>query len=205
MPHCCRAGAVLHRSSVRCRPVTSAVACRSCRWRPGSTRARSCCGGKSPSRRARPAARCTTGWHRSAPRLSSPRCRAGTLHAKPQPATGASYAGKLHKDEANLDWSRPAVELDRQVRAFNPWPVAVTTLAGEPVRIWQSQPLPGAASPDVAPGTVVTAADGRIVVATGAGLLELQTLQFAGRKPLAARDVLNSRSLAGARFGAGIA
>jgi methionyl-tRNA formyltransferase len=128
---------------------------------------------------------------------------AGTLRAVPQPAAGATYAGKLHKEEANLDWSRPAVELDRQVRAFNPWPVAVTTLAGEPVRIWQSQPLPDAASPEVAPGTVVTAADGRIIVATGAGLLELQTLQFPGRKPLAARDVLNSRSLAGARFGAG--
>jgi methionyl-tRNA formyltransferase len=63
--------------------------------------------------------------------------------------------------------------------------------------------LPGTASPDVAPGTVVAAADGRIIVATGDGLLELQTLQFPGRKPLAARDVLNSRSLAGARFGAG--
>jgi methionyl-tRNA formyltransferase len=118
---------------------------------------------------------------------------------------GATYAGKLHKDEASLDWSRPAVELDRQVRAFNPWPVAATTLAGEPVRIWQAQPSPGEVSPALAPGTVVTATGGRIIVATGAGLLELQALQFPGRKPLAARDVLNSRSLAGARFGAALA
>jgi methionyl-tRNA formyltransferase len=126
----------------------------------------------------------------------------GTLRAVPQPAQGATYAAKLTKDEATLDWSRPAVELDRQVRAFNPWPVAVTTLAGEPVRIWQAQPGPGAAPPATEPGTVVEAADGRIVVATGSGLLELQTLQFPGRKPLAARDVLNSRSLAQVRFGA---
>jgi methionyl-tRNA formyltransferase len=127
---------------------------------------------------------------------------AGTLRAVPQPAQGATYAAKLTKDEATLDWSRPAVELDRQVRAFNPWPVAVTTLAGEPVRIWQAQAWPGAAPPATEPGTVVEAADGRIIVATGSGLLELQTLQFPGRKPLAARDVLNSRALACARFGA---
>jgi methionyl-tRNA formyltransferase len=128
---------------------------------------------------------------------------AGTLRAVPQPEAGATYASKLHKEEANLNWSRPAIELDRQVRAFNPWPVAVTTLAGEPVRVWQAQPWPVAATPAAAPGMVVSAADGRILVATGDGLLELQTLQFAGRKPLAARDVLNSRSLAGTRFGAG--
>jgi methionyl-tRNA formyltransferase len=126
---------------------------------------------------------------------------AGTLRAMPQPALGATYADKLRKDEANLDWSRPAIELDRQVRAFNPWPVAGTTLAGEAVRIWQAQPWPGETPAAAAPGTVVIAAEGRIVVATGAGLLELQTLQFPGRKPLAARDVLNSRELAGACFG----
>jgi methionyl-tRNA formyltransferase len=127
---------------------------------------------------------------------------AGSLRAVPQPAQGATYAAKLTKDEAALDWSRPAVELDRQVRAFNPWPVAVTTLAGETVRIWQAQPWPGSAPPATEPGTVVEAAEGRIIVATGSGLLELQTLQFPGRKPLAARDLLNSRSLAQVRFGA---
>ena len=94
-------------------------------------------------------------------------------------------------------------QIDRQVRAFNPWPVAETRLAGEQVRIWDAQPVADAATSlaQTVPGEIVTATEGRIVVATGQGLLELLTLQFPGRKPLQARDVLNSRPLAGSRFG----
>jgi methionyl-tRNA formyltransferase len=126
----------------------------------------------------------------------------GTLLAVPQDETGASYAAKIHKDEARIDWSRSAAEIDRQVRAFNPWPVAETLLTGEQVRIWESLPVPGAAPPTAGPGEIVVATEGRIVVVTGQGLLELLTLQFPGRKPLKARELLNSRTLAGKCFGA---
>jgi methionyl-tRNA formyltransferase len=132
----------------------------------------------------------------------------GTLAAQPQPATGATYAAKIRKEEALIDWTRPAAAIDRQVRAFNPWPVAETRLGAEQVRIWESLPLatPSPVAPfDLPPGSVLTAAGGRIVVATGDGALELLTLQFPGRKPLPAGDVLNSRALAGARFGAAAA
>jgi methionyl-tRNA formyltransferase len=127
---------------------------------------------------------------------------AGTLPAIAQPAAGATYAAKILKDEARIDWSRGAVEIDRQVRAFNPWPVAETQLGGEQLRIWESLPVAEAAPPSSRPGEITTAAEGRILVATGHGLLELLTLQFPGRKPLPARDVLNSRALTGGRFGA---
>ncbi|MGL6222563.1 MAG: methionyl-tRNA formyltransferase [Steroidobacteraceae bacterium] len=128
---------------------------------------------------------------------------AGTLPAKPQPASGATYAAKIRKEEARIDWSNSAVAIDRQVRAFNPWPVAETRLGDEQVRIWEARPAQQAESVADAgpPGTIVRAADGRLLVATGAGLLELLTLQFPGRKPLKARAVLNSRPLRGERFG----
>jgi methionyl-tRNA formyltransferase len=127
----------------------------------------------------------------------------GSIQPMPQPAAGATYAAKIRKDEARIDWSQAAVAIDRQVRAFNPWPVAETRLADAQVRIWEARPVTAEfpAQPDALAGTVVQAAAGRIVVATGDGLLELLTLQFPGRKPLKARDILNSRPLGGERFG----
>jgi methionyl-tRNA formyltransferase len=128
---------------------------------------------------------------------------AGSLPATPQPAAGATYAAKIRKDEARIDWTKPAVEIDRQVRAFNPWPVAETRLGEAQVRIWEACPVADevAVESHAVPGTVVKASAGRIVVATGDGLLELLTVQFPGRKPLKARDILNSRPLVGERFG----
>ncbi len=129
---------------------------------------------------------------------------AGTLQAQPQSATGATYAAKIRKDEARIDWSNSAVAIDRQVRAFNPWPVAETRLGDEQVRVWEVRPVPHAQPPvdaTLPPGAVTHAADGQLLVATGDGLLELLTLQFPGRKPLQARAVLNSRPLRGERFG----
>jgi methionyl-tRNA formyltransferase len=126
---------------------------------------------------------------------------AGLLVPRPQAASGATYAAKLRKEEARIDWTRPAVEIDRQVRAFDPWPVAETTLDGAQVRLWAVEPWPGTAPPAATPGDVVEAVEGRLVVATGDGLLRLLTLQFPGRRPLAAQEILNSRSFGGARFG----
>ena len=129
------------------------------------------------------------------------------MHAQPQPDHGATYAAKIRKEEARIDWSRPALELDRLVRAFNPWPIAETTLGGTQVRVWEArpwEPAPDAGATPIGssllPGAVVDV-PGRIVVATGEGALELLTLQWPGRKPVSAREFLNSRPLAGARFG----
>jgi methionyl-tRNA formyltransferase len=129
----------------------------------------------------------------------------GALPAVPQPAAGVTYASKLSKHEARVDWSRPATEIDRQVRAFNPWPVAETRLAGEQVRIWEAEPVIAARLPAVdlsgAPGTVLPSAQGRLLVATGSGALAVLSLQLPGRKQLSAKEFLNAKSLDGARFG----
>jgi methionyl-tRNA formyltransferase len=82
--------------------------------------------------------------------------------------------------------------------------VAETRLDGEQVRVWLAEPAAGPVTGDRQPGEVLESPEGRLLVATGAGVLELLVLQFPGRKALKARDVLNSRSLRGARFeGAG--
>jgi methionyl-tRNA formyltransferase len=73
---------------------------------------------------------------------------AGTLHAAPQPAEGVTYAAKLEKAEALIDWTRDAVEIERQVRAFNPWPVAETRFDGEQLRVFEARAEDGAASVD---------------------------------------------------------
>ncbi len=124
----------------------------------------------------------------------------GQIAPQPQPAEGVTYAAKIHKDEARIDWTQPAVAIDRAVRAFNPWPVAETRWQGEQLRVWASTPLPDAGR-DAPPGTVSIAADGHIVVATGAGALQLDVLQLPGRKPTAAADFLRAHSLAGACLG----
>jgi methionyl-tRNA formyltransferase len=73
---------------------------------------------------------------------------AGTLHATPQPAEGVTYAAKLEKAEALIDWTRDAEEIERQVRAFNPWPVAETRFEGEQLRVFEARAEDGAESVD---------------------------------------------------------
>ena len=125
--------------------------------------------------------------------------QAGRIVAEPQPAEGATYAPKLRKDEARIDWTAAASAIDRQVRAFNPWPVAETRWDGRQLRIWAAQPVEHA--PGGAPGEVVVAAGGRIVVATGDGALSLECMQLAGRRAVSAAEFLNAHPLAGVRLG----
>ncbi|MFL0335895.1 methionyl-tRNA formyltransferase [Stenotrophomonas maltophilia] len=111
--------------------------------------------------------------------------------ARPQPEQGVTYAHKLDKAEARLDWGQDADALARTVRAFNPWPIAEATLAGERVRIH------GAVALDLAhgqaPGTVLAASRDGIDIACGQGALRLRTLQREGGKAITAADYLNAR------------
>jgi methionyl-tRNA formyltransferase len=117
----------------------------------------------------------------------------GEITPQAQDTTHATYARKLTKDEARLDWSLPADVLARRVRAFNPWPVATTMLEGKPLRVWMAV---SAIGPSGTPGTVLAAGYDGIQVHTGQGTLLITTLQTEGGKPLAARDFLNGRKLA---------
>ncbi|MBI5450419.1 MAG: methionyl-tRNA formyltransferase [Gammaproteobacteria bacterium] len=112
--------------------------------------------------------------------------------ATPQEQDRACYAAKLDKEEACIDWSRPAVELERMVRAFDPWPVAYTSLGQLRLRVWQAELCGGAKG---APGTVIGVGRAGIEVACGHGSLRLQQLQLPGGKRITARDFLNAHAL----------
>jgi len=126
----------------------------------------------------------------------------GALRDVVQPGEGVTYAAKIDKAEAHIDWARHAEEISRQVRAFNPAPVAETRFKGEQLRIWEAEPiespdLSGAASP---PGSVLTATREGIDVVCGTGVLRVLKLQLAGRKPLPAEEFLRGQRLDGTRF-----
>ncbi|HEY8048346.1 MAG TPA: methionyl-tRNA formyltransferase [Ramlibacter sp.] len=124
----------------------------------------------------------------------------GGLTRVPQPGEGVTYANKIDKAEAAIDWSQPADVIARRVRAFNPAPGATAQLGGEAVKVWRANALPGRGS--VAPGTVVAVDERGIGVACGDGArLEISELQRAGGKRLAASDFLRGFSVEpGARF-----
>ena len=111
--------------------------------------------------------------------------------ARPQPAEGVEYAHKLDKAEARLDWSADAIVLERQVRAFNPWPVAEAQLAGERVRIHAAAAVPGV--PGMPAGSVLSATRAGIDIACGSGALRLLVVQREGGKPVTAADYVNAR------------
>jgi methionyl-tRNA formyltransferase len=124
---------------------------------------------------------------------------AGRIVPVVQPPDGATYAAKIRKEEAVIDWSRAAGEIARQVRAFNPWPVAETRWQGQQLRIWEAEPWND--GPSAMPGVVVEAANGRLAVATGSGSLAVHRLQLAGRNATSAAEFLNAHPLLGARLG----
>ena len=112
--------------------------------------------------------------------------------ARPQEGSQATYAEKINKAEAQIDWTRPASVIWRQVRAFNPVPGATTTLSGKPLKIWRAHP--SAKSNGGAPGRVVAGA-GEVVVTTGDGSLVLTELQAAGGKRLTSTEFLTGHPL----------
>jgi methionyl-tRNA formyltransferase len=129
----------------------------------------------------------------------------GGLRPVPQPAEGVTYAAKIDKAEAAIDWRWPAAVIARRVRAFNPAPGAFTTLAGETIKVWLALDGSGETPADAAPGRVLSAGADGIRVATGDGVLSLLELQRAGGRPLPAREFLQGFALApGQVFGAGV-
>ena len=119
---------------------------------------------------------------------------AGSATAVAQNNIDACYAPKIAKPEAEIDWQQSAEHLDRLIRAFNPWPVAFTQLAGQTVRIWQAEV---AGNTRQTPGTVISATKQGIDIATSDGILRLLTLQLPGGKPLPAGDIINNQIFQG--------
>lgn len=113
------------------------------------------------------------------------------LAVTPQADDGVTYAHKLDKAEAKLDFSRPAPELERQVRAFDPWPVAEGEIAGETLRIWAARAIER--DHHAAPGRVLAAGRDGIELACGHGALRVTAVQRAGGKRIGAVDYLNAR------------
>jgi methionyl-tRNA formyltransferase len=113
----------------------------------------------------------------------------GSLSGEIQDDTLATYAHKLNKDEARLDWTRPAVELERLVRAFNPWPICHSTLEGAAIKVLGAE----LSTEQGQPGELLSASKDGLVVACGVQSLRLTRVQLPGGKALSFADVFNSR------------
>ena len=128
-----------------------------------------------------------------------PRIERGELTASPQSGTGITYAHKIIKAEAEIDWQRDALDVDRAVRAFNPFPGAFSRLGAETVKIWRGKIGAGGGG---APGQILRFAPDAIEVACGNGVFNITELQKAGGKRLSVASFLRGTTLpAGARFG----
>ena len=110
----------------------------------------------------------------------------GTLQPVPQPAEGATYARKIDKAEALIDWQQPAAVLERRLRAFDPFPGGATELGGQPLKVWRARALADRG----VPGQWLAVGDGRLVVACAEGALELLEVQQPGGRRISARDYL---------------
>ncbi|PVZ77399.1 methionyl-tRNA formyltransferase, partial [Listeria monocytogenes] len=116
---------------------------------------------------------------------------AGRVVPEKQDDAQATYADKLSKEEARLDWTLSAAQLERCIRAFNPWPVSFFMIDEQPVKVWKASVIHQQSH--ATPGTILDAGKQGIQVATTDGILNLESLQPAGKKPMSAQDLLNSR------------
>lgn len=124
----------------------------------------------------------------------------GALTATPQPEAGVTYAAKISKEEAVLDFSQSAETIWRKIRAFNPFPGAVATCNDAPVKLWRAELVQGATR--AAPGTVLAAnTQDAVLIACGQGTVRILELQKPGGKRLSAAEFLKGFPLEGSRFG----
>lgn len=114
-----------------------------------------------------------------------------TLVPEKQDDSLATYAHKLSKEEARIDWNLPAITLERCIRAFNPWPFSYFVISDQNIKVWRASAI--ASDEKFIPGTIISAAKSGIQVATGEGILNLEIMQPAGKKPMSTQDLLNSR------------
>ncbi|MCC5796037.1 MAG: methionyl-tRNA formyltransferase [Methylophaga sp.] len=115
------------------------------------------------------------------------------LNAQVQDDINTTYASKLDKSEALIDWQKSATEIDRQIRAFNPWPVSFTQWKEQPLRIWQASLMSGDSQSSA--GTVLSVTKQGIDVATGDGIIRLQQLQAPGKKAMPVADFINANRI----------
>lgn len=115
----------------------------------------------------------------------------GKIVAKPQDHSQATYANKISKEEALIDWTQPAKEIERTIRAFNPWPVAYTSWQGQNLRIWMAQTL--SQEHQTSPRTILQASHEGIDIATGKGVLRVLQLQLPAGKVLPVGDFYNAK------------
>ncbi|MCL9669600.1 methionyl-tRNA formyltransferase [Rosenbergiella epipactidis] len=114
-----------------------------------------------------------------------------TLVPEKQDDSLATYAHKLSKEEARIDWNLPAITLERCIRAFNPWPFSYFVISDQNIKVWRASAI--ASDEKFIPGTIISAAKSGIQVATSEGILNLEIMQPAGKKPMPTQDLLNSR------------
>ena len=124
----------------------------------------------------------------------------GELVRQPQPAEGITYAHKVEKHEAVVDWTQDATSIVRRIRAFDPFPGASTLLAGDTIKLWAADVHPGtenaAAAPGSAPGTIISVSSDGIAVRAGTGIVSLTELQRPGGKRLGVADFLRGFNVA---------
>ena len=121
-----------------------------------------------------------------------------SLRRTPQDDSQATYAAKITRADARIDWGASCVQVDRQIRALNPAPGAETTLDGSLLKIWSARPVSGSGSP----GEILSAPAGDLVVACGSGAIRLDSLQRAGGRPMPADAFLRGARVGpGTRFG----
>ncbi len=120
----------------------------------------------------------------------------GGLQPVPQPGEGITYAHKIEKHEAAIDWRQSATVIERRIRAFNPFPGAASALGGDTVKFWQAVVVPGVQRPEAAaPGQILAVSPDGVDVATGDGVLRATRLQKPGGKPLDAAEFVRGFAL----------
>ncbi len=127
----------------------------------------------------------------------------GTAVVEPQPENGVTYAAKLAKAEARIDWTARAIEIERKVRAFNPWPIAEARYDGEQLRVLKAQAEMEESTRlgGQPPGTILSVSERAVLVQCGMGRLAILEVQRPGKRPVSARDFANTACLPGRQLG----